>query len=278
MNAKSTLNEMVNTWITGNPNNTGKTGYNATNVAQYLQQLGVQATPNTPIGQIDSSKLAAAIAHFETGYSAGGAQGGNLIQTLAEQLLNGDAAPSQTKDRKEYGAAVALANQLSLQRTGKPFDVQAADINYQNAQNIRPILNNESSANAHLDTVMKDAKTLGLTGNRLANIAILESKLAVGDSSAKNYVQAVQDAQSEIAKVLAGNGAVTDDVRRQAEGFLDKYVGPDTLQGLIDQARTLMHQKVIAYTAKRNTSGELQMPAGYSGSGNANLSDLNFQF
>lgn len=195
-----------------------------------------------------------------------GSSSGNLIQTLAQQLLNGSTAPSQVKDRKEYGAAVALANQMSLQQTGKPFDTQAADINYQNAQDIRPILNNESSANAHLDTVLQDAKSLGLTSNRLANIAILDAKLALGDSAAKNYVQAINDAQSEIAKVLAGTGAVTDQVRSQAEGFLDKYVGLGTLQGLIDQARTLMHQKVVAYTAQRDTSGGLQMPGGFSAS------------
>jgi hypothetical protein len=267
------LDQFVKTWITGDKNATRTTGYNANNIAQYLTQLGVQGvTPNTPIGQISAAQLATAVSHFETGYAPGNGSntgtGGNLVQTLAEQLLSGDVAPQQVKDRKEYGAAVSLADQLSMQRYNKHFDAQSADINYKNAQDIRPILNNESSANAHLDTVMQDAKTLGLTGNRLVNITILEGKLAVGDSSAKNYVQAVQDAQSEIAKVLAGNGAVTDDVRRQAEGFLDKYVGPDTLQGLINQARTLMHQKVVAYTAQRNTSGGLQMPAGYSASGN----------
>lgn len=275
----STLTDMMRVYAPTADHN-DPVGYAAT----IAKQLGI--SPNTPISQLSGQlpQIAAAIAQHEDGkYAAaigltGSSQGGNLIQTLAQQLLEGSTAPSQVKDRKEYGAAVALANQMSLQKFGKPFDTQAADINYQNAQDIRPILNNEQSANAHLDTVMQDAKNLGLTGNRLANIAILDAKLAVGDSSAKNYVQAVNDAQSEIAKVLAGNGAVTDSVRTQAEGFLDKYVGPSTLQGLIDQARTLMHQKVVAYTAQRNTSGGLQMPSGYSSSSNTDLSDLNFAF
>ncbi len=243
-----TLSQFINKYAPPSENNT----------SQYLQQaiaaLGVSA--NTPLRQIDINQLAAFQLNKESGTTLGASGSGSLIQTLAEQLLNGSAAPSQTKDRKEYGAAVTLADQLSMQRYGRHFDVQAADINYQNAQDIRPILNNEASANSHLDTVLQDAKSLGLTSNRLANIAILDGKLAIGDSAAKNYVQAINDAQAEIAKVLAGNGAVTDDVRRQAEGFLDKYVGPSTLQGLVDQARSLMKQKTDAYAAQRNTSGQ----------------------
>lgn len=105
INGNSTLNQMVNTCITGNPNNTKKTGYNADNVAQYLQQLGIQANANTPIGQIPSDKLATAIAHFETGYTP----------THTNPLAN---APGYDANGKKYTPATAAQEVLNEWKAG----------------------------------------------------------------------------------------------------------------------------------------------------------------
>lgn len=145
MNSNSTLNQMVNTWITGNPNNTTKTGYNATNVAQYLQQMGVNATPNTPIGQIDSTKLAAAIAHFETGYSAGSMSsfGTDAIGMLAQQVMQ-NPAMYQNLTQQQQGAVNARLAQagVSVPNGQSQYQVQTNQRILQSVQELLPLVNN----------------------------------------------------------------------------------------------------------------------------------------
>lgn len=142
MNANSTLNQMVNTWITGNPNNTNKTGYSANNVAQYLQQLGVQGvTANTPIGQIDSTALAAAIAHFETGYSAGSGTS-SLLNSFIETTPDGMKFIDQSKLEGAQKTAITYqAHQagipvLAAADAEKVKAIAASEINLNNIQNM----------------------------------------------------------------------------------------------------------------------------------------------
>ena len=112
MNANSTLDQMIKTWITGDPNSTRATGYNSTNVAQYLATLGVSGvTPNTPIGQIDTTALAAAIAHFETGYTIGGASqlGNSTIDNLVKQVLSNPQIFSNLSSAQQNAVTARMA-------------------------------------------------------------------------------------------------------------------------------------------------------------------------
>lgn len=69
LSGTSSLSDLVNTWTTGDASGTGA-GYNAGDVAGYLKGNGIKVDENTPVSQIPAGQLAAAIAHFETGYDA----------------------------------------------------------------------------------------------------------------------------------------------------------------------------------------------------------------
>jgi hypothetical protein len=132
VNGNSTLSQMVNTWITGDPNNTRKTGYDANNVAQYLSQQGMPGvTASTPISQIDPAKLAAAIGHFETGYNAG---------TPSSSSANNQSSSPYAKDVRQ----TADGSQYLNSDTYSSADQKTAALNYARANGIA-ILNGAQS-------------------------------------------------------------------------------------------------------------------------------------
>lgn len=128
LNANSTLSQFVNTWVNGKPDVTGG-NYTAQDVATSLQQMGVQANPNTPIGSINATQLATAIAQHETGYTpaqnvggaAGPAQSGVGGPALTVQSAPNDGGASQliqafqnvasSLDATSYGRNYAQLNQ-----------------------------------------------------------------------------------------------------------------------------------------------------------------------
>ena len=69
VSGKSSLTSFVNIWTTGDASGTGA-GYSAKDVVGYLKDKGVKVDESTPINQIPAGQLAAAVAHFETGYDA----------------------------------------------------------------------------------------------------------------------------------------------------------------------------------------------------------------
>lgn len=144
LSATSTLDQFVKTWITGDPNATRTTGYTSSNVASYLQQLGINVTPTTQIGQIDSTQLATAIAHFETGYSPGTSSSGisSLLQSFIETTPDGYKFLDQSKlEGAQKTALTYQAHQagipvLAAADAEKVKAIAASEINLQNIQNM----------------------------------------------------------------------------------------------------------------------------------------------
>jgi hypothetical protein len=271
----STLQDFFNVYApTGDGNN------NPSSYAQAVaKQLGV--TPTTKLGSLTGrvQDLAVAIATHEgyfNGSNASGTPSGNIIDQSAQQLVDGTAAPSQFSKRgATYQLILDKANQLSQTQKGVPFDAQQAEVNFSNREAVRPILNNEASAEAHLDTVLAKSAAFNRSDSPIANKGIIVAgKEITGDPTVNDYLTAVQDAQAEIAKVLSGTGTPTDEARSEAANMLNPYLGPAALASQIQTIRGLMKQKIDAYT---NNNNGAQQSLSVSSSP-VNISDINFSF
>src|SRR5579864_4683452 len=246
----STLQDFANVYDPASANSSN-------NPAKYAQdlanQLGVPVT--TPIGTLSNrvQDFAVAIANNEgyfTGSTAPGTTGNTLIQQAAQALVDGNAAPSQYSKRgATYQTILNAANQLSMAQKGVPFDAQQAETNFSNREAVRPILNNEASAETHLDTVLQKSAAFSRSDSPTANNLLIETgKHITGSPAVNDYLTAVQDAQAEIAKVLSGTGTPTDEARSEAANMLNPNLGHNALVSQINTIRSLMQQKIAAYT------------------------------
>lgn len=277
LGANSTLQDFANVYDPKSPTNGNDPVAYAANLAR---QLGV--TPTTKLGDLSgrTQDFAVAIANNE-GYFAGstapGTTGASLVQQSAQQLVDGTAAPSQFSKRGAiYQTILNTANQLSMQQKGVPFDATQAETNFSNKEAARPIINLEQSVEAHLDTVLKDSEALNRSNSPAANKLnfAFQNETGPGPELTK-YLQAVQDAKGEISKLLAGNGAPTDETRNEADAMLNEYLGHGDLTAQIDQIRQLAKQKVAAYTNNNNGAQQQSLPVSSSP---VNISDINFAF
>jgi hypothetical protein len=271
----STLQDFFNVYAPTGDGNNNPSSY----AAAVAKQLGV--APTTKLGTLTGrvQEFATAIATHEgyfNGSTTPGTPSGNIIDQAAQQLVDGTQAPSQVKSRGAISQAIFdKANQLSLAQKGVPFDQQQAEINFGNREAARPIINLEQSVESHLDTVLQDSKALTRSDSPGLNQAqfAIQQKTGPGPALTK-YLQAIQDAKGEISKLLAGNGAPTDETRNEANAMLNEFLGHGDLTAQIDQIRQLAQQKVAAYT---NNNNGAQQSLSVSSSP-VNLSDINFSF
>lgn len=252
MNANSTLNQMINTWITGNPNNTRTTGYTATNVAQYLSQLGVSGvTPNTPIGQIDSTALAAAIAHFETGYSAGTGNSSDPVTYYGQQVQRNPQIYNQLTEQ-----AQKLAQEY-FRRSGLPFP---------NTTTLTGEALNKQTALNQLEFLIKQTTQLGEQLNWSGIGGLYQG--SISQWLAKNFgTGSVQEQQlrsliSNITATLAKERGGTSFTPNEQE-LLERYTPTINDSPLVIQAKlaNLINFISGSRTASSTATGGYQQPS-----------------
>lgn len=181
-----------------------------------------------------------------------------VIQSNAQQLVEGDADPSNLSKRsKSYDATLSAANAYSQQKYGKSFNVAKAIGDYKFATNTQTYntlnyLNSltgrdDKSGNLGKLVQMSDAMPRATTFPPL-NEAAQWAKISSGNSQISNYYAAVTEVSDQVAKILqGGNGGGTSDAKlRQAQDLFNKGftaaqirgVANDTLRPLLANRKT----------------------------------------
>lgn len=197
------------------------------------------------------------------GAQAGQTSGGDVIQSTAQGLVNGTINPNQLSPRSPgYLQILQLANQLSMQQTGQPFDAATAEQNYnakqqavnQSATDFRTLQLANQTAIDHLAQLTELSAAATRTSSPLANDAILYTKGTIqGDKNYTSYLSAINVVRGEVAKVLGG-GQTTVESLNEAKSILPENLGHTALLDAIQNVKQLMASKIAEYSKLNNVA------------------------
>jgi hypothetical protein len=282
INSNSTLQQFVNTWVNGDPNKPAQ-GYNADEVAQYLtQNMGIKnVTANTPLYQLGGAQnIAAAIAHFETGYDSqsssfpGGAaaSGSGSTATLqsyedeyTQQLQNGT-PPSQIQATIS-GSGIGPMQNLALQQAMQKYyaanpseSIGESNINYQSILNASQDVSDQAAnrlvtikkvttATNELLTLSDQFKRSGITNINQAWLTQARSGKfgPTVANQAADFNEASQIIADDIGNVFASGGAITDAKLQFATNLVNQNYSPDELRSQIGTLNTFLGLQSTAY-------------------------------
>jgi predicted DNA-binding protein YlxM (UPF0122 family) len=204
--------------------------------------------------------------------------------TTAQQLVDGLLSPTQVSERTPgYQTILQYAQQYSQQKYGKPFSFQEAEQNYQakqkaldqNATTIRQIVNSQQTALSHLGELESIAKKVNFSDLPAANEArIFASDHVKSDANIKELQSTINIIRGEVAKVLGG-GTATVEALTEAQNILPFNISNTQLKTVIDRVKSLMQEKINAYSNLNNIP---QFGSNPSSGSNVDLSQLNFSF
>lgn len=173
----------------------------------------------------------------------------------AQQLVSGNMDPSQlskraTKGSDSYNAILSKANELSMQQTGKPFDVEKASRDYKFAsntgtQNTLRYLNSLTGAHGkpgNLDTLVDMSNKINRTQFPALNNAAVWARLQTGDPAMAAYHAAVTEVADQTAKILqGGSGSGTSDAKlKEAQGLFAKGFTKQQIAEVASTLRTML--------------------------------------
>jgi hypothetical protein len=247
--ADSTIDQLVKTWITGDPNSTKATGYNGDNVAQYLRdKLGIKGvTKNTPMYQIGAANLTKALANFESpGYDR--ALGDVKDTELYKQyglLAQTDFNPSNNIDSKANmylsyylkNAAIPTSYQLGMGRgtaassTYSDIVARANDLFFKATGSSLPDIN-----------ILKENKKLVTDNNK-----VLNKNEILADTINRNFDLAIK---GEITNNVNKNATI---VNRLLNPFYLALGNPAVNQAMISNGT--ISQEFANLISIRNASG-----------------------
>ena len=232
------------------------------NTSLYLQQaqqaLGVGS--NTPISQIDTSKLAAFMAKKESGTTTsyalpGGAKSNDEI--IAEDLVKG-MPPSMIS---AYGGArnKAIAN---AQRLDPNYDPVKADLQYQAAKKWTVTMNSSQMVKFQglagsvvntIDEVKGLSQQMQLSGVPLLNATELAAYVQTQGNSpqgqlASQYMAAVNTLKEEFANLANGGYAPTDAAWGLANSQINANYGVDQLNASLTEVQRLINYRMNAFS------------------------------
>ncbi|MGH9523164.1 MAG: hypothetical protein ACRD3E_11600 [Terriglobales bacterium] len=179
------------------------------------------------------------------------------LSSLPVNVVEGNIDPSQLSKRtKTYDATLQAANEYSMQKYGKPFDVAQASLDYKFAtnpatQNTLRYLNsltgpNNKSGNLGALTAMSDSPGLARTSFPALNKAKMWSQLESGDPNVAAYHAAVTEVADQVSKILqgGGTGSGTSDAKlKQAQELFNSGFNPAQIKSTADTLRTLLSNR-----------------------------------
>ena len=244
-NPNMTLNQFAHDWIAG-PNAPAdtKTGYNGSNLAQYLSGiLGVGVTGDTPISQVGGSQnLAKAVANFESpGWDKVDTSndpnkivaGTNLTQAAidmaAQQYLTSGTMPSlglgsSAQVRNTRTAILNRAAQLSQGTAPAVTKAKLASLQTtlsDQQKYLNTMQRAEATVDDNLQILLDGANKVNNYNSPLANEwNNLAKQRVIGSGDLNSYMAAIQTVRSEYQLILARGGQVTDSVRNEANTLI----------------------------------------------------------
>jgi hypothetical protein len=194
---------------------------------------------------------------------AGAAKEGavDAVTSNAQQLLDGNLAPSMLSKRADtYNATLAKANKLSLERTGRPLNLNKLQLDYESAKRWVGSMNSsnlvryrglgESVVNT-INEVRDLGDQLKQGGVQLWNRAKRSTIQQVYGNTpqselAARYVSAVNTLKEEFANLAQGGGAPTEPAWNLANDQINGDYGVRDLEASLLEAQRLVNYRLNA--------------------------------
>ncbi len=213
--------------------------------------------PTDTLSEATAKLKNSAIYHKDTYIAppAGSGGGADTVTSLAQQLVNGQLAPSELSKRStgvgSYSSVLKAADDYSMATTGKHFDISKADRNYKFAtnQNTLNTLNYLGSLTGGPDTPgnLDELQTLSNSVTRTKFPALNDtaawSRLQTGDPTIVAYNATVTEVADQIAKILqgGGTGSGTSDAKlAQANALFQQGFSKDQVTATINAIKPLL--------------------------------------
>lgn len=193
-----------------------------------------------------------ATAEGEKALKEGEALGGDVLKNNAQQLVDGNMDPSQlSKKASSYNATLKAANDYSLQKYGKPFDVAQAASDYKFAtntgtQNTLKYLNSLVGADnkgGNLGNLVQLSSKINRTELPPLNDIEAWAKINTGDPQMAAYDAAITEVADQVAKILQGGGTgngTSDAKLKQAQELFSKKFTKDQVTAIAGTLRDLL--------------------------------------
>lgn len=181
------------------------------------------------------------------------------INANAQGLVDGTIDPSNLSKRaKSYDATLAAANQYSMQKYGRPFDVAKAASDYKYATSVATTntfnylnsLTGRDNQSGNLGQLVQLSNQIKRTNFPALNDAAAWARLQAGDPQMAAYHAALVEVSDQLAKVMQGGGgsATSDAKLRQAAEIFNagfskdqiKAVATDTIRPLLANRKNEM--------------------------------------
>lgn len=156
--------------------------------------------------------------------------------SLPVMLVDGNMDPSQLSKRsKDYDAKLQLANQYSLQRYGKPFNIAQATNDFKYAQNTQTqntlkMINGMTEPGGSIAIAQKAAQGLPEHWFTPVNKLFNASRTISGNPAETNFHAAMLGLADEYSKIMGG-GQPTDTGRQQALDILKSSYSKGQING-----------------------------------------------
>lgn len=223
-------------------------------INEAIQTLGIYGGGLE--AQLKSAQITKAYAEAKKAAESSG--GGSTEADLAQQLVNGQLAPSQLSKRtSNYNAVITAADAYSMKTTGKHFNAAQAerDYKYANNQGTLNTLNYLKSLTGTTDTTGNLQELQNLSNNiSRTNFPALNkveqwSKLQAGDANLAAYYATITEVSDQVAKILqgGGTGSGTSDAKlKQAQELFNTSFNKKQVDAVINSLKPLLTNRAKA--------------------------------
>jgi hypothetical protein len=166
-------------------------------------------------------------------------------------LVEGTIDPSQLSKRsKDYNATLVAANQYSIQKYGKPFDIAQAQADYKYAsnaqtQNTLKMINGMSEPGGSIDIAKNAAQNLPAFNSQTLNKIFNATATEFGSTDATNFHTSMLGLADEYSKVMGG-GVSSDTGRQQSLDILKAAYSKGQLAGAISTMQSDINARKTA--------------------------------
>lgn len=195
-------------------------------------------------------------------------------QELGQMMVDGRAAPSLIKNRKNYQTALAWADRLSREQTGQPFDASLSETMYESyKKGMQRYLSGDKADSiasfdkffGHAENAYKMIDSLRNTDKRLVNAPLNTLSRYMGGKNSNAIVgfqQALEVARSEWQAFTISNKAPTDQDRRVGAMLASEDAKPSDIgAALYEWAKTAQtRMRADDFEMLRLTRGRSHIP------------------
>ena len=281
---KSTLNDFVNTWVNGQANMPAQ-GYNASNIASFLQGMGVKVTPNTPFSQIDATKLATAVAHFETGFDPNARSYNPDITSIGQGIMDGTQPPDLSRLYSKSADVRAYLSDMGFDFTKASLDWTATQSFVKNSNSTQQVRMRqaESSVEQSLPSLQSYVDKLKQDGTMTGFQFVNKASLTAASNGAFG-TQAAQDAQAllgqislvsdELGQTFMGGNSPTDAAFNLAKSVLSSDFTADQFGKQIELIKQNLQYRKNSWSNAGIIGANGQTITGYTAPGATNSNVL----